>query len=152
MGFAEANNILRKEQHGFRSCECQLLGLADELSYNMEKGKQSDVLVMDFSKAYDKVCHSLLIHKLQHYGITGQVHERIKNFLANRQKAVVVDRASSEAVPVEDGFSASTIAVFDTLFRAGFSASRVLAVIDTLFRGWKLAETGGATCRQVPEQ
>ncbi|XP_076448293.1 uncharacterized protein LOC143285011 [Babylonia areolata] len=86
MGFAEANNILREEQHSFRrsrSCESQLLGLADELSYNMEKGKQSDVLEMDFSKAFAKDYHSLLIHKLRHYGITGQVHEWIKNFLAN---------------------------------------------------------------------
>eukprot|EP00745_Piridium_sociabile_P027724 TRINITY_DN44613_c1_g1_i1.p1 TRINITY_DN44613_c1_g1~~TRINITY_DN44613_c1_g1_i1.p1 ORF type:complete len:604 (+),score=154.71 TRINITY_DN44613_c1_g1_i1:145-1812(+) len=106
MGFAEANNILSEAQHGFRrgrSCESQLLGLVDELSGNMEKGKQTDVLVMDFSKAFDKVSHSLLIHKLRHYGISGQINTWIRNFLADRQQRVVVDGAASDAIAVESG-------------------------------------------------
>ena len=35
-------------------------GLVDEIAEDMEKGNQTDALVMDFSKAFDKVCHSLL--------------------------------------------------------------------------------------------
>jgi hypothetical protein len=38
----------------------------------MENGKQTDILVMDFSKAFDKVSHSLLLHKLHYYGIQGE--------------------------------------------------------------------------------
>jgi hypothetical protein len=76
MSFAEDNGIITEAQHGFRrqhSSESQLLGLVDELSDDLEKGKQSDALIMDFSKAFDRVCHSLLIHKLRHLGITGKV-------------------------------------------------------------------------------
>ena len=33
----------------------------------MQSGAQTDVIVMDFSKTFDKIRHSKLIHKLQHY-------------------------------------------------------------------------------------
>ncbi|RUS78658.1 hypothetical protein EGW08_013585 [Elysia chlorotica] len=52
--------------------------------------EQVDMLVMDFAKAFDKVSHSLLVHKLQHYGITGAINKWIKNFLSDRKQAVVV--------------------------------------------------------------
>ena len=50
----------------------------------MDNGKQSDVLVIDFSKAFDKVSHPLLVHKLKHYGIIGNINTWIK-------KAVYLD-------------------------------------------------------------
>ena len=106
MSFAENNGVICKQQHGFRrgrSCVSQLLGLVDEITYDREKSRQHDVLVMHFSKAFDKVCHSLLIHKLQHYGITGHINRWILNFLTDRQQAVVVDGATSGFVPVESG-------------------------------------------------
>ena len=104
--FAEENDILCASQHGFRrnrSCESQLIGLVDELSDDLENGKQVDILVMDFAKAFDRVCHSLLVHKLSHYGIVGQVNTWIRNFLANRQQVVVVDGATSGSIAVESG-------------------------------------------------
>ena len=66
MNHGEEHDILYKLQHGFRknrSCETQLLEFTDDVSKNLEEGKQTDVLVMDFAKAFDKVCHSLLLHK-----------------------------------------------------------------------------------------
>ena len=45
---------------------------------------------MDFSKAFDKVSHSLIIHKLKHYGITGKTNEWIENFLSDKTQSVVV--------------------------------------------------------------
>ena len=73
---ADRNDILYPLQHGFRrgrSCESQLLDLIDDITINMENGEQTDVLVMDFSKAFDKMCHSLLVNKLHHYGIRSRV-------------------------------------------------------------------------------
>ena len=46
------------------SCETQLLEFIDDVTLNMENGEQTDIFVMDFSKAFDKVSHSLLLHKL----------------------------------------------------------------------------------------
>ena len=62
-----------------RSCELQF---TDDVSTNLEEGKQTDVLVMDFAKAFDKVRHSLLLHTLHHYGIQGNTIRWIQAFLA----------------------------------------------------------------------
>lgn len=60
--------------------------------------KQIYLLVIGIPKAFNKVCHSLLIHKLQHYGITGQVSTWIQS-----RQTVVVEGASSGFVCVEPG-------------------------------------------------
>jgi hypothetical protein len=75
MKHGEENNILYPLQHGFRkghSCETQLIEFVDDISKNLQEGQQTDILILDFAKAFDKVNHSLLIHKLQHYGIIGK--------------------------------------------------------------------------------
>ena len=76
MDHLEQNNILCSQQHGFRkkrSNETPLLEFADELIENLAHGQQTDILIMDFAKAFDKVSHSLLIHKLNQYGIQGEI-------------------------------------------------------------------------------
>lgn len=50
-----------------------------------------DAIVLDFSKAFDKVGHKRLIHKLHHYGITGKTQSWIASFLSNRSQKVVID-------------------------------------------------------------
>ena len=85
MNHADKNSILYPLQHGFRSkrsCETQLIEIINEVTTNMSAGKQTDVLVMDFSKAFDKVSHCLLVHKLDHYGICGKTNTWIHNFLS----------------------------------------------------------------------
>lgn len=93
-------------QHGFQrglSCESQLIEFIDDVTKNLDQGKQTDCLIMDFSKAFDKVSHSLIIHKLKHYGITGKTNEWIKNFLSDRTQSVVVEGETSTSIPVESG-------------------------------------------------
>ena len=66
MSHWELHNVLVPNQHGFRSqrsCESQLLELMEEVSKNIEAGIQTDVIVLDFAKAFDRVNHSLLIKK-----------------------------------------------------------------------------------------
>ena len=60
MKHAQSHNILYDLQHGFRSsvsCETQLIQFTHDLVTNMRSGAQTDVIVMDFSKAFDKVRH-----------------------------------------------------------------------------------------------
>ena len=67
MRFGDRNNIIFPLQFGFRknmSCEQQLLGFVSDLHNNLDEGNQTDVLIMDFSKAFDKVGHQRLLRKL----------------------------------------------------------------------------------------
>ena len=52
------HGLLYDLQHGFRekrSCETQLTMLVEDLSRAANKGKQTDLILLDFSKAFDKV-------------------------------------------------------------------------------------------------
>ena len=67
-------SILTSLNHGFRSgysCETQLLITIDDLMQNHNKGVQTDVAILYFSKAFDTVPQDKLIHKLRAYGIHG---------------------------------------------------------------------------------
>ena len=85
------------------SCETQLVEFLHDLSRNCHQEHQTDVLVMDFSKAFDKVGHERLLEKITSYGITGHTNRWIRGFLSNRRQRVVIDGEHSEQVPVTSG-------------------------------------------------
>ena len=94
MRLSKLNNILHPNHHGFRqgkSCETQLLALVHEAAKTLKEGKQMDLLVMDFFKAFDKVGHGRLHHKLGHYGVRGRTLSWIRTSLACRSQEVVVE-------------------------------------------------------------
>ena len=100
-------DIFYEMQHVFRekrSCDTQLIMLIDELARNMQIGKQTDLILLDFSKVFDKVAHEKLLLKLHHYGIRGDTLKWIKDFLDNRKQAVVINGINSEKKnPVSSG-------------------------------------------------
>ena len=65
--------------------------------------KQTDVILLDFSKAFDKVNHSKLLWKLHNYGIRGKVLSWIQAFLGIRSQQVVIDGEESDSIPVNSG-------------------------------------------------
>ena len=110
----EEHDILIDCQHGFRarrSCEIQLVTHAHELADATDKGRQTDMIIFDFSKAFDCVPHLRLLAKLHHYGIRGSTYtcNCIKSFLNNRNQQVIVDGASSDKVPVVSGVPRGTV-------------------------------------------
>ena len=84
--FLEANKLLTHLQHGFRkghSCESQLITTMSDFFSAWDKKTQTDVGVLDFSRAFDTVPHERLLGKLAHYGIQGQLNEWIRAFLSS---------------------------------------------------------------------
>ena len=106
MEHLETNNLLTDCQHGFRasrSCETQLLSFSDEMLRGIAAGKQFDIAILDFSKAFDVVPHHRLVMKLDYYGIRGPTLAWIRAFLSDRTQRVVVDGETSDSAPVTSG-------------------------------------------------
>ena len=100
------HNILYELQHGFRekrSCETQLIQLVEDLGRQLSLGKQTDLILLDCSKAFDKVNHLKLLYKLSCFGVKGNTSNWIQSFLKGRTQTVVLDGESSEEVKVTSG-------------------------------------------------
>ena len=48
--------------------------MVNDLANNMQLGLQTDICILDFSKAFDKVDHRRLVEKLRMYGIDGETN------------------------------------------------------------------------------
>ena len=66
-------------------------------------------MTLDICKAFDRVWHAGLLHKLKSYRISGQIFGLISSFLSNRQLQVVLDGKSSQEYPVNAGVSQGSI-------------------------------------------
>ena len=100
------NKILTDAQHGFRkkrSCDSQLINTVHDLAKGLDSRQQIDAVLLDFSKAFDKVAHQRLLQKLSYYGIKGKTLEWIESFLSNRTQRVVVEGEQSKPAPVTSG-------------------------------------------------
>ena len=108
----DEHDILADCQHGFRkqrSCETQLIDLTQEPHERLEEKVQVDMIILDFSKTFDKVPQQRFLTKLWNYGIRGNTHAWIKSFLLGRTQSVVVDGEGSGWVPVESGVPQGTV-------------------------------------------
>ena len=104
--------VLNDEQHGFRkgrSCETQLALTVNDLAKILDGRGQADVIIMDFSKAFNLVPHQRLLLKLQQAGVTGPLHTWISNFLTKRSQKVVLEGVSSSSVQVTSGVLQGTV-------------------------------------------
>ena len=66
-------------------------------------------MALDISKAFDRVGHAGLLHKLKFYGISGQIFGLISSFLINRRLQVALDGKFSQEYPVNAGVPQGSI-------------------------------------------
>ena len=112
MSHLKQHRILTDLNHGFRagfSCETQLAVTAHDLCLSFEKEIQTDVAILDFSKAFDTVPHTKLLDKLHSYGIQGSLHDWIRVFLTQRKMRVVVEGQYSDDAAVSSGVPQGTV-------------------------------------------
>ena len=99
-------------QYGFRSSRstADLLTVeSDRVFRAFNSSGAIRAVALDISKAFERVWHAGLFHKLEFYGISGQVFGLISSFLRNRRLRVVVDGKSSQEYPVNAGVSQGSI-------------------------------------------
>ena len=103
MHHLDTHNILLDTQFGFRShhsCKSQLLLTIDDLARGINNRQQIDIGILNFSKAFDKVPHLRLLHKLEHYGVVGNI---LTSFLSGRSQQVTINGILSSSVEVTSG-------------------------------------------------
>lgn len=100
------NEILVPSQHGFRkglSCTTQLLTTTQSIMQEVDLGGCVKAAVLDFSKAFDKVPHFLLLQKLEMYGFSRNILLWIMDFLSNRKQRVLLQGHVSDYQAVTSG-------------------------------------------------
>lgn len=94
LDFFSINGVMTSCQHGFRSehsTESAIRDFLGEVYDVMNEGKSCVAIVCDLSKAFDMVDHAILLHKLEKYGIRGDVHKWFESYLENRQQFVSLE-------------------------------------------------------------
>ena len=77
--------------------------LIEDLARGASVGKQTAIILLDLSKAFDRVNHSKLLWKLHQLGIRGHVLDWVRAFLGSRSQRVVIDGEESESIPLTSG-------------------------------------------------
>lgn len=104
--FLEKHKFLTIHQHGFRkgySTITQLVQTVHDFANNINNGKQTDAIFMDFSKAFDKVSHQKLLHKLNIILNNPQLINWISDYLSGRSQFVTFKNHDSDRLSVDSG-------------------------------------------------
>ena len=104
--FVSENKIIPNDQHGFikqKSVETNVLESLNIWTKLLDNSKSVDVIYFDFTKAFDRVNHELLISKLRSAGFHDKTVFWLKNFVTNRSFQVKQGDVLSNMFPVPNG-------------------------------------------------
>ncbi len=96
--YLESYALIRDSQHGFRykrSCLSNFLTFYNDLFSAHDITRSLGIVYLDFQKAFDKVPHKLMF-KVKQFGIAGNVHNWIGNWLSNRKQRFVINGTASD--------------------------------------------------------
>lgn len=102
----QVSPLLTPCQHGFRkgsSAMTNILQLTTLVNEGFTSGQQTDVIYTDFSKAFDKVNHKLLLKKLDKMGFDNTYLSWLKSYLICRTQSVKFNSANSRNILVKSG-------------------------------------------------
>lgn len=99
LNFLETTALFYEHQFGFRqgsSTEIAVLELVDDVSHSVDQKFTAGAMFLDLSKAFDTINHSMLLKKLDAYGIRGVANAFIGSYLSDRQQGVVISGIRSD--------------------------------------------------------
>ena len=99
-------NILYEYQFGFReghSTTQALIEITDRIKTAIDKKDLTCGIFIDLTKAFDTVDHNILLKKMFHYGIRGNVYDLFQSYLSNRKQYVRINNVDSDVKPVTCG-------------------------------------------------
>ena len=110
--YMNTNNLLSINQFGFRpshSTELAGLKLMDHITKQMDNGKVPINIYIDLSKAFDTLNHTILLSKLNYYGIRGLENDLFRQYLTNRYQFVEFHGKSSNKQIITTGVPQGSI-------------------------------------------
>lgn len=96
--FSHISEVIDSNQHGFlprRSTETNLTSFLHKINDAVDINKQIDVIFTDFSKAFDRVDHDVLLKKLDAFGVSFDLLRLSASYLADRIMYVVYNGVQS---------------------------------------------------------
>ena len=106
------NNLFHNNQYGFRqehSTEHAALELADRVLFDLDNKNASVAIFMDLSKAFDTLDHSILLKKLNYYGVQGVELNWFNDYLSNRSQYVELSELKSDTTVIKTGVPQGSI-------------------------------------------
>ena len=140
----ENNGLIEDSQHGFRRGRSTATNLIEFLNVTTgwnDNGNCFDVIYLDFSKAFDVVCHKRLLVKLEAIGVGGNVIKWIQDWISKRRQRVVVDGKFSEWADVVSSVIQGSVLggiLFD-IFVGDIDDAILIAIIKKFADDTKLA-------------
>lgn len=104
--FWNKHNVLNQHQFGFRSghsTTLALINILDDIYKMIDSGEFVMAIFFDIKKAFDTVNHSILLSKLEFYGIRGPMYDWFKDYLSNRKQFTRVNNISSTTQTINCG-------------------------------------------------
>ena len=110
--YLTTHQIIDKKQFGFQTN----IGTFDALEVfstflykNLDEGKKILCIFLDFKNAFDTVPHNILLQKLQHYGIRGNILRWFTSYLQGRRQTSKYGSEISNSLPISTGLPQGSV-------------------------------------------
>ena len=80
-----------------------LIKLTDDWRKSLDEKQEVGVVAIDLSKAFDCICHNLLLAKLKAYGLHDTALKLLRSFLHERKQRVMCNNSCSSWTPIRCG-------------------------------------------------
>ena len=134
-GFIEKYGLLSDHQYGFRSNRSTSLAVIDfveNISTAIDEKQPSIGVFIDLRKAFDTIDHSLLLQKMERYGIRGVTHNWLRSYLNNRFQYVNINNTESHLRRVTCGVPQGSVLgpkLFILYLNENFTVSNNLKIV-----------------------